>query len=85
MTQADLLAILDRIEGAGIGAWLDGGWGVDALLGEQTRPHNDVDLVMQVIDVPAMREALAGDGFELDRGEPESNFVLGTSARRAAQ
>lgn len=76
MTEPDLLAILDRIDAAGIDAWLDGGWGVDALLGEQTRAHNDVDLVMQVIDVPAVRAALAGDGFELDRGEPDSNFVL---------
>jgi lincosamide nucleotidyltransferase A/C/D/E len=76
MTQADLLAILDRIDGAGIDTWLDGGWGVDALLGAQSRPHKDVDLVVQVIDVPAMREALARDGFVLDRGEPESNFVL---------
>lgn len=76
MGPSDVLELLDRLDGAGIEAWFDGGWGVDALLGEQTRPHNDVDLVVRVRDVPAMREALAGDGFELDRGEPDSNFVL---------
>lgn len=27
--------------------WLDGGWGVDALLGRQTRPHDDMDIVIE--------------------------------------
>ena len=76
MTEAALLVILDRLAEPGIDAWLDGGWGVDALLGERTRPHDDVDLIVQVIDVPAMREALARDGFQLDHGQPDSNFVM---------
>jgi lincosamide nucleotidyltransferase A/C/D/E len=76
MTVANLTRILERLEKVGIDAWLDGGWGVDALLGEQTRTHDDVDLIVQVIDVPAMREALAGEGFQLDHGAPDSNFVL---------
>jgi lincosamide nucleotidyltransferase A/C/D/E len=77
MSADRLLAILDRLEGADIEAWLDGGWGVDALLGEQTRPHDDVDLVVRVDDVPRMHEVLATDGYQLIRGEPGSNFVLG--------
>lgn len=76
MTPADVIRILDRLETAGVESWLDGGWGVDALLDEQTRDHDDVDLVVRVRDVAAMRAALAGDGFVLDRGEPDSNFVL---------
>lgn len=76
MTAADVIRILERLDAAGVESWLDGGWGVDALLGEQTRLHNDVDLVARVSDVPTMREALAGEGFELNRGEPDSNFVL---------
>ena len=39
------------------------------MLGEQTRAHEDLDLIVRVSDVPAMRDALAADGFELDRGE----------------
>jgi lincosamide nucleotidyltransferase A/C/D/E len=77
MTAGGLLAILDRLDSGAIELWLDGGWGVDALLGEQTRPHDDVDLVVRVDDVPGMREILAVDGFQLIRGEPHSNFVLG--------
>jgi lincosamide nucleotidyltransferase A/C/D/E len=76
MTAADVIGILDLLDPAGVESWLDGGWGVDALLGEQTRDHDDVDLVTRVRDVPAMRDALAGEGFELNRGQPDSNFVL---------
>ena len=77
MTAARVVAILRRLDEAGIEAWLDGGWGVDALLAAQTRAHDDVDLVVRVDDVAGMREVLAMDGFRLIRGVPDSNFVLG--------
>lgn len=35
--------------------WIDGGWGVDALLGEQTRPHSDLDLAVKLYDLPPFR------------------------------
>jgi lincosamide nucleotidyltransferase A/C/D/E len=73
---SDVLEVLDALDGAGIDSWLDGGWGVDALLGEQTRTHQDIDLVVQLKHVAAMRSALGGLGFELIEGVPESNFVL---------
>src|SRR5215210_5454724 len=73
---SDVIEILDALASRGIEAWLDGGWGVDALLGDQTRPHQDVDLVVRVDDVAEMRSALAPAGFELVEGVPDSNFVL---------
>jgi len=82
MTGHDVTMVLERLDGAGVDAWLDGGWAVDALIGEQTRAHADLDLIVRVTDVPAMREALAGDGFDLDRGETHSNFVLRDGAGR---
>ncbi|MEA3019607.1 MAG: hypothetical protein QOI47_1131 [Actinomycetota bacterium] len=42
----DVLEVLDALDGAGVRVWLAGGWGVDALLGEETRPHGDLDLVV---------------------------------------
>jgi lincosamide nucleotidyltransferase A/C/D/E len=42
----DVLEALERLDAAGIEWWIDGGWGVDALLGEETRPHDDLDLVV---------------------------------------
>jgi lincosamide nucleotidyltransferase A/C/D/E len=82
MTAHDVTMVLEGLDGARIDAWLDGGWAVDALLGEQTRAHDDLDLIVRVTDVPGMREALGGDGFELDRGETHSNFVLRDGAGR---
>ena len=76
MTKTDVVEVLNGLDDAKISTWLDGGWGVDALLGEQTRPHNDLDLIVGVDDVPGMRETLAGDGFQLVTGAPDANFVL---------
>ncbi len=41
MTSADLIDLLRWLKEASIEVWLDGGWGVDALLDTQTREHKD--------------------------------------------
>jgi lincosamide nucleotidyltransferase A/C/D/E len=56
---------------------------VDALLGDQTRPHADLDLILRVVDVPVMRAALDADGYQLVEGATDSNFVLRDPAGRA--
>lgn len=38
--------VLDALAAAGCPAWAGGGWGVDALIGRQTRPHRDLDLAV---------------------------------------
>ena len=76
MTATALVELLDSLDAVGIEAWLDGGWGVDALLGEQTRPHKDVDLTPRVSDVPRLIELLARRGFALKEGAPPHTFVL---------
>ncbi len=43
---SQVLAVLDELAAEGVRGWLAGGWGVDALLGRQTRTHNDIDLVI---------------------------------------
>lgn len=62
---ADVLEVIDRLEAAGIDVWIDGGWGVDALVGEQTREHDDVDLVVPLARVGDACAALAGLGYNL--------------------
>lgn len=54
MTIADVLAVLDALDAADVRAWIEGGWGIDALVGHQTRDHDDVDLAVDS----------AGQGFE---------------------
>jgi len=61
MTADDVLEIIRSLERSLIGIWLDGGWGVDALLGEETRPHDDLDLVVREVDVPHLRNVLEGE------------------------
>jgi lincosamide nucleotidyltransferase A/C/D/E len=41
MKAADVADVLDRFDAAGLWYCIEGGWGVDALLGEQTREHRD--------------------------------------------
>jgi lincosamide nucleotidyltransferase A/C/D/E len=41
------------LEEAKVTVWVDGGWGVDALLGEQTRPHKDLDIAIEEKDLPS--------------------------------
>ena len=80
MTSLALVGLLRLIEGAQIPVWLDGGWGVDALLGTQTRTHKDVDLILSVRDVPELQELLSRRGFRLKDGEPPDSFVLADGA-----
>jgi lincosamide nucleotidyltransferase A/C/D/E len=63
MTAADVLEVLDRLEAAGIETCLDGGWGVDALLGRETRRHRDLDVVVRRVDADIVQRALAPLGF----------------------
>ncbi|WP_180358010.1 nucleotidyltransferase domain-containing protein [Streptomyces sp. NP160] len=67
MTASAALGLLRLFERGGIKLWVDGGWGVDALLGEQTRPHADLDVVLPVTDVPRARRLLSDAGFAVLR------------------
>jgi lincosamide nucleotidyltransferase A/C/D/E len=65
----------------GVTVWLDGGWAVDACLGEQTRPHADLDIVIQRHHEPIAVRAL---GYApVPRGDTTDwNYVLGDGAGR---
>lgn len=54
MSAADAAATLDDLTQSGIRCWAMGGWGVDALLGLATREHHDLDLLVQIDDLPAL-------------------------------
>jgi lincosamide nucleotidyltransferase A/C/D/E len=78
----DLVKIVEHLEAAGVTTWLDGGWGIDALLQEQTRPHDDLDLVMALTDADAATQALAPLAFTLHEDERPTRFVLRDPADR---
>jgi lincosamide nucleotidyltransferase A/C/D/E len=61
MTAEAVLATLARL--ADVDVWIGGGWGIDALLGEQTRQHRDLDLMHREPQEPAVVAALTDAGF----------------------
>jgi aminoglycoside-2''-adenylyltransferase len=71
MSAEDVVAIVRRLQRAGLAVWLDGGWGVDALVRRQTRPHDDLDVVVRLEDVPAVERELAALGYERAGARPD--------------
>jgi lincosamide nucleotidyltransferase A/C/D/E len=67
MNAAQVLAVLDQIGALGVRVWVDGGWGVDALIGEQTREHDDLDLVVDRDELDDVRATLLEAGFTVER------------------
>ena len=67
MRSEEVLRVLDWLAGEGIVVWVDGGWGVDALLERQTRDHSDLDLVMDALAISSFNAALLAEGFEVVR------------------
>ena len=63
----EVLHVLDQLMAEGIVAWVDGGWGVDALLGRQTRHHSDLDLVIDAAALSRFNAVLLAEGFEVVR------------------
>jgi lincosamide nucleotidyltransferase A/C/D/E len=84
MTLPDVLAFLDLTDDLGIGIWLDGGWGVDALLATQTRRHEDLDIVIEAQRCSTLVQHLSLRGFA-PIARPDTspwNFVYGDAHGR---
>lgn len=79
MTAEDVVEIVQLFNQNHIEFYIDGGWGVDALLGKQTRPHADLDIAVQHKDVTRLRALLEARGYQdVPRDDTwECNFVLG--------
>ncbi|GAA2072415.1 hypothetical protein GCM10009840_01290 [Pseudolysinimonas kribbensis] len=74
MTEAEVLRVLAALDGLGV--HVDGGWGVDALLGRQTRQHGDLDLAVPIASEERMESALVALGYRAQPGHPEHNPVF---------
>ncbi len=84
MTIEDVFVLVKLFDQNQITVILDGGWGVDALLGEQTRKHADLDIVIEYKDVTCLRALLEARGY-VDVPRPdtrECNFVMGDNEGR---
>lgn len=84
MTGQAVIELVELFEQNDLEVIIDGGWGVDALLGRQTRPHADLDIVVAYRDVQKLRLVLEGKGFT-DVPRPDTrpvNFVMGDACGR---
>ena len=79
MTPDKVHWFLDLFDELGIKVWIDGGWGVDALLDEQTRKHQDLDIIISWEDSAILTEALLARGFvDIHTDDrKDRNFVMG--------
>ena len=84
MDARDACAALDALEAAGIRVVVNGGWGVDALLDEQTRLHDDLDVHVPIDELGHVCAALAELGYNecLVRDGRLENFVLRAAGDR---
>jgi lincosamide nucleotidyltransferase A/C/D/E len=79
MSAGDAVALLGRLTAQHVDACVGGGWGVDALLTQQTREHSDLDVWAPAAHLERLFVALAEGG--VDRvlpwpGDRPWNFVL---------
>lgn len=77
MNLENVLDFYAQIEKCGIKIWIDGGWGVDALIGRQTRSHGDLDIAIQLKDMQKARRLLVEQGYKEIKRDNEWNFVMG--------
>jgi lincosamide nucleotidyltransferase A/C/D/E len=63
MTAEDVLSVLALLRRAKVDIWIGGGWGIDALIGEQTRDHRDLDLMHRQDQEASLMAALSEEGF----------------------
>ena len=79
MTARSAVELLQALAEAGVDACVGGGWAIDALLGEQTREHSDLDLWVLAADFDPLLATLVRR--RIDRvlhwgGDRPWNFAL---------
>jgi lincosamide nucleotidyltransferase A/C/D/E len=66
MQLVEVLSVLAELRSAGCQVWIAGGWGVDALVGRQTRVHRDLDLAVNAEDEMAVVRVLERRGYRIE-------------------
>lgn len=65
MPAEEVLAVVDWLEARGAVHVITGGWAVDALIGRATRPHRDLDVIVEAGACDALTRWLRGRGYEV--------------------
>lgn len=65
VTKEILLEVLDLLDSMEMRYWIEGGWGIDILLGRQNREHRDVDVDVDGEHLEALLNKLIEKGYEI--------------------
>jgi lincosamide nucleotidyltransferase A/C/D/E len=63
---SEVLEVLAALAVRGCRFWLEGGWGVDALVGHQTRRHRDLDVDLDARCEESALAVLAEMGYTVE-------------------
>ena len=59
-------AVLDALDAASVPVYVAGAWGIDALLGRETRSHDNLDVAVPFELGPQALDVLARVGYTVD-------------------
>jgi lincosamide nucleotidyltransferase A/C/D/E len=76
VNKEDLLEILDLLDSLNIRYWIEGGWGVDILLGKENREHRDIDVDFDGEYTGILLDALNRRGFVITTDWSPSRIEL---------
>ena len=65
MRAHEVILIVDWLEGADVIYQINGGWGVDGLVGRQTRPHRDLDIFIDTMHATDFTSWLYSRGYRM--------------------
>ncbi|MDQ7876370.1 amino acid transporter [Microbacterium sp. QXD-8] len=76
MEGSQVVDLFRAFAAAGLRVWLAGGWAVDAIVGRQTRAHDDMDVAVDIRDLPSFLELLGERGFVITTDWAPSRLEL---------
>lgn len=76
MSAREVVRVFRALKAAQIGVGVTGGWGVDALLRRQARPHRDLDLGISTDDVAQAIAAMDVLGYTIAEDQRPTRLVL---------
>jgi lincosamide nucleotidyltransferase A/C/D/E len=81
MALEQVVAVMDILRSLSCQFWLEGGWGVDALVGRQTRSHRDVDIDFDGTFEEEVLAALLHVGYAIEMDWRPNRVELGAPGR----
>ena len=76
IASCDVTRFLKMVDEAQICVWIDGGWGVDALLQAESRSHRDLDIIIDANDASRLKAVSSHNGYQTRQDPSGNNFIL---------